>query len=490
MGGGGRVPGMGTVLDGVDRVAGQWLERLVAAHHRRRLTRLGWAQALAPTGVRLWAGGDFAPRPGNELRVHVDGANALPVIAEALSGARSQVHIANWHASPGFRLTREPAGPTLRELLAELAQRVPVRVLLWAGPPAPVFQPTRAMARAAYDGFTAGTDVSCALDARERTMHCHHEKIVIVDGERAFVGGIDLTALAGDRYDSPTHPPDTPLGWHDAAVELTGPVVADIAAHFIHRWGEVTGETLPDPPQPAPTGRVTVQVTRTVPERTYRFAPRGRFSLLEGYLRALHSAREFIYLENQFLWSTDVCAVLIDKLTHPPTEDFRILLVLPARPDSGADTTRGQLAAVLQADAGADRLLATTLIAHHGATSSPLYVHAKIGIVDDRWLTIGSANLNDHSLFNDTELNVTTCDPELARGTRLRLWSEHLQADPGTIDGDPHTVIDHHWRPISSREHARRQAGEPPTHRLALLPAVSRRTERLAGPLRGLLVDG
>jgi hypothetical protein len=90
---------MGTVLDGVDRVAGQWLERLVASHHRRRLTRLGWAQALAPTGARLWAGGDFAPRPGNELRVHVDGANALPVIAEALTGARSQVHIANWHAS-------------------------------------------------------------------------------------------------------------------------------------------------------------------------------------------------------------------------------------------------------------------------------------------------------------------------------------------------------------------------------------------------------
>jgi phosphatidylserine/phosphatidylglycerophosphate/cardiolipin synthase-like enzyme len=378
--------------------------------------------------------------------------------------------------------------------LGGLAQRIPVRVLLWAGPPAPVFQPTRAMARAARDGFTAGTDVACALDARERTMHCHHEKIVIVDGERAFVGGIDLTALAGDRYDSPSHPPDTPLGWHDAAVELTGPVVADIAAHFIHRWGEVTGETLPDPPQPAPTGLVTVQVTRTVPERTYRFAPRGRFSLLEGYLRALGSARAFIYLENQFLWSTEICAVLIDKLVHPPALDFRILLVLPAHPDSGADTTRGQLAALLQADAGADRLLATTLTAHHSdsssVTSSPIYVHAKIGIVDDQWLTIGSANLNDHSLFNDTELNVTTCDPALARETRLRLWAEHLQAEPEEIDGDPHTVIDRFWRPISSRELARRQAGKPPTHRLALLPAVSRRTERLAGPVRGLLVDG
>ena len=81
-----------------------------------------------------------------------------------------------------------------------------------------------------------------------------------------------------------------------------------------------------------------------MPERTYRFAPRGKFSLLEGYLRALRSAREFIYLENQFLWSTEIIA---SWSTSSPIhlEDFRVLLVLPARPDSGADTTRGQLAA-------------------------------------------------------------------------------------------------------------------------------------------------
>ena len=56
-----------------------------------------------------------------------------------------------------------------------------------------------------------------------------------------------------------------------------------------------------------------------------------------------------------------------------------------------------------------------------------MYVHAKIGIVDDAWLTLGSANLNEHSLFNDTEMNVLICDPALARETRLRLWSEHLE---------------------------------------------------------------
>jgi hypothetical protein len=64
---------------------------------------------------------------------------------------------------------------------------------------------------------------------------------------------------------------------------------------------------------------------------------------------------------------------------------------------------------------GAARLLATTIVARSGGLTSPLYVHAKIGIVDDAWLTVGSANLNEHSFFNDTDMNVVTCDPILAR---------------------------------------------------------------------------
>ncbi len=51
----------------------------------------------------------------------------------------------------------------------------------------------------------------------------------------------------------------------------------------------------------------------------------------------------------------------------------------------------------------------------------PDLVHAKVGIVDDAWLTIGSANLNEHSLFNDTEMNLVSHDPAIALETRLRL---------------------------------------------------------------------
>ena len=67
-----------------------------------------------------------------------------------------------------------------------------------------------------------------------------------------------------------------------------------------------------------------------------------------------------------------------------------------------------------EADEHGERFLACTIYASSaGATAAPVYVHAKIGIVDDEWFTLGSANLNDHSLFNDTEVNVVTRDPAL-----------------------------------------------------------------------------
>jgi phosphatidylserine/phosphatidylglycerophosphate/cardiolipin synthase-like enzyme len=106
------------------------------------------------------------------------------------------------------------------------------------------------------------------------------------------------------------------------------------------------------------------------------------------------------------------------------------------------------------------------------------------------WLTVGSANLNEHSLFNDTEVNVVAHDPALARATRLRLWSEHLGRPESELDADPTGVVDDVWRPVSEEQLDRRERGLPLTHRLVRLPHVSRRTGAVRGPLSGLLVDG
>jgi phosphatidylserine/phosphatidylglycerophosphate/cardiolipin synthase-like enzyme len=476
-----------TAVTRADASVGRRIERLVISHHTRRLARLGHGDALA-TPAGGWAGSAAPPRAGNSIDVYVDGAEALPRIADAIESARSSIWLAGWFFTPGFRL-RHDSEQTLRDLLAEAAERIDVRVLAWAGAPLPLFHPDRSEVRAVRDELCEGTSVHVALDARERPMHCHHEKLVIADGEVAFVGGIDLTSFAGDRLDSGGHPERGSFGWHDAAARIRGPAVADVAGHFRLRWAEVTGEELPAPEPPAPAGEVELQIVRTVPERIYRRLPRGEFSILESYLRALRSAQSLVYVENQFLWSPEVVSVLEEKVRHPPNERFRVLAMLPAKPNNGSDDTRGQLGVLAAADDGRGRFLACTL--HQtGGDGRPVYIHAKIAIVDDEWLTLGSANLNGHSLFNDTEMNVVVQDPALAKATRLQLWSEHLERPAAEVDGDPARIIDELWKPLAAEQLERRQRGSALTRKLLLLPHVSRRTDALRGPINGFLVDG
>ena len=481
----------GAPIERLDGLIGDGIEAVLGAHHRRRLRRVGRIGQLdpLPEGL-LWARGDPPPRRGGELEVLVDGGAALPSIAEALAGARSYVHIAGWHIAPDFGLTRDSQAMRLRDLLGELAERVEVRVLLWGGAPLYAFTPSRAAVREVREQLMHGTRVRCVLDTHERPMHCHHEKLVIVDGEVAFVGGIDLTSLGGDRFDTSEHPMRGRLGWHDVSSRVRGPVVADVDAHFVARWQEVTGERVEQAPPPGPAGGVELQVVRTVPEKIYDFAPRGDFRILEAYTRALRSAREIVYLESQFLWSAQVVQILAAKLREPPSDRFRVVVLLPARPNNGADTTRGQLGVLARADKGVGRFVASTVSARTGELGGPLYVHAKVGIVDDCWLTVGSANLNEHSFFNDTEMNVLTCNAAIARETRLRLWAEHLECSIAAVSGEPALVIDELWRPIATEQRERQERGEPPTHRLRELSGVSRRSMALLGPIEGLLVDG
>jgi len=473
----------------VDGRIGELVSTAVESHHRRRLAAAGHRRVLVAPGGG-WATGDPPPRQGCSLEVLIDGAEAIPQMAAELAGASSHVYIAGWHLSPEFCVVRSPTPVILRNLLAELAEMVDVRVLVWAGAPLPLFRPSRSDIRRTMEDLCRGTRISWAVDARERPLHCHHEKTIVVDDRVAFVGGIDLSLESGDRFDTQDHDARAQLGWHDVSTRLEGPAVADVAEHFRMRWREVTGKALEGGATPSDAGEHTVHVVRTIPERVYDAVPRGDFRILESYLRALRGARSLVYLENQFLWSPEIATVLRDKLLEPPSPDFRIVLLLPAKPNTGADDTRGMLAELIEADGGNGRLLACTVYARHGRLVDPVYVHAKVGIVDDEWLTVGSANLNEHSLFNDTEVNVVCRDPELVRATRLRLWAEHLELPPDQVAGDPAEVVDTRWEPVASEQLERRRSRRPLTHRLVRLSGVSARSERLLGPLQGLLVDG
>jgi phosphatidylserine/phosphatidylglycerophosphate/cardiolipin synthase-like enzyme len=475
----------------LDDVAGDAIERSVCAHHRRRLHKRGHARALDPPPGGWADTGSFAPSAGTKLELLVDGANALPRIADAIASASSYVHLAGWFFSPEFRLGHD--GPRLRELLEAAAERVDVRVLAWAGAPLPLFHPDRREVRKVRDALVRRTRISMALDAKERPMHCHHEKLVVVDGEVAFVGGIDLTSFEGQRLDHSDHPPRDTVGWHDACVRLEGPVVADVSAHFLQRWRELADDAPPEPHRPVPrAGGVDAQLVRTVPEHVYEGLPLGEFSIVESYLRGLRSAERFVYLESQFFWSPELVSTVAAKLREPPSDRFRVVVLLPAHPNNGTDDTRGQLGVLVDAakEGGDERRFLACTLYQPGPGGKPVYVHAKVGIVDDLWLTLGSANLNEHSLFNDTEVNVVVRDERPARAARLRLWSEHLERPVGEIEGDPTSVIGELWRPLAMENAEHRRLHDWTPHRLVALPHVSRRTQALRGPLNGLLVDG
>jgi len=180
-------------LNHLDAAIGSALEHSVRAHHRRRLSRRGHARAFDPPPGGWAETGVFGPRAGSQVELLVDGAEVLPRMVDDVRAAKAHVHVTGWFFTPTFRMG--DGGPTLRELLADAAMRVDVRVLAWAGAPLPLFHPDRGEVREMRDELTRGTGIQMQLDSRERPLHCHHEKVVLVDDRVAYVGGVDLTSL-------------------------------------------------------------------------------------------------------------------------------------------------------------------------------------------------------------------------------------------------------------------------------------------------------
>jgi len=465
------------------------LEALVRRRNRRRLAVAGWLAALDAAPGR-WAARGTDPTAGNAVDVLVDGAAALPAIAAAIRSATDHVHLGFWALEHDFALVRDDDHMTLRQLLAEAAERVDVRLLLWGGAPVPVIRPWARDARRALRDVCAGTRVHGALDSTRRWSAACHEKVVVVDGREAFVGGIDPTTLQGDRFDRSGHPDAGRSGWHDVTARLRGPAVADVAAHFADRWRASTGEHLAPAPPPPPAGSSRVQILRTEPARGRRRPGVADFSGLQGHVAALRGARKLIYLESQYLRSVEVLGLLADKLRDPPSADFRVVAVLPHNPQGGYDATHGQLRLLEQADAGSGRFLACSLRTAAPGRRRPVYVHAKVVVVDDEWLSIGSLNLSGHALFNAVEVQLATDDARLARTTRERLWSEHLGLAQAVVSASPpHEVVDRHWRPAADRQLERERAGVPLDARVVRQVAGPPR-QRALGALQTLLLGG
>ena len=207
----------------LDSLIGDGVEAAVKAKHRRRLRRLGWDRRLEP---RRRCGRRATRRraTGCELEVLIDGARRCPRWPARCAARKRYVHITGWHLAPHFELvrasTRERRSGALLAELAETGRRAGAG-LGRARPCPPFTRPARRSPRR-VENLVRGTRIRCETDPREHPFHCHHEKTIVIDGEVAFVGGIDLTDDAGDRFDSQAHDARRRLGWHDVATRCAG----------------------------------------------------------------------------------------------------------------------------------------------------------------------------------------------------------------------------------------------------------------------------
>ncbi|MGY1664669.1 phospholipase D family protein [Geodermatophilus sp. SYSU D00696] len=440
----------------------------------------------AATDLPAWTEGNLAVPL-------VHGTTYFDALVSAVEVLDENDHLffTDWRGDPDEEL--RPGGPTVAELFTEAVRRgVTVRGLVWrshvdwlsfSG------RENRALDREVEDG--GGLVV---LDQRVRRMGSHHQKLVVCRHDQdptqdvAFVGGIDLCHSRRDDAEHRGDPQSIPMAaaygrtppWHDVQLMVRGPAVAALDTVFRERWDDPTDPDEGNPiahvvdrlrrsrmyadrlpprlPPPPPCGPHLVQNLRTYPaiRPRYDFAPDGERSIARGYSKAIKRARRLIYLEDQYMWSGEVAQLFADALTEH--SDLHLVVVVPRVPDQdGALGSRPQYVGRWQAlemcrRAGRDRVHVFDVENHEG---TPVYVHAKVCVVDDVWASVGSDNFNRRSWTHDSELSSavldTTLDPReprdpagtgdgartFARDLRLALAREHTdRAEDGSEDTD------------------------------------------------------
>jgi phosphatidylserine/phosphatidylglycerophosphate/cardiolipin synthase-like enzyme len=487
---------------------------------------------------------------GNEATPLVHGATYFAELRRCVEQLRAGdlVLFTDWRGDPD-ELVAE-GGPNVSQLLSQAAMRgVIVKGLIWRSH-------LDRFAFSEQENRHLGEDIEaaggeCLLDMRVRPGGSHHQKFVVLrhpgrpELDVAFVGGIDLCHSRRDDAWHNGDPQSQPMAkaygprppWHDVQLAVRGPAVADVETVFRERWNDPTPlsrnpiyrlsallrrtDTTPGPlpeqlPPPAARGSRSVQLLRTYPYRWhgYPFAPNGERSVARAYNKVVSRANALIYLEDQYLWSSEIVACFARALIDRPT--LHLIAVLPHHPDQDGRLTlplnlvgRQQAIRDLLA-AGGDRVAFYGIENHAG---TPTYVHAKVCVIDDVWASVGSDNVNRRSWTHDSELSCAVIDdardardPQaldrfghgaraFARNLRLELAREHLDR-AHTDDGDlidPVQMFDAFARSATDLQQwvERGRSGPRPPGRLRpyVHPNLSRPTRMWATPLYRVLAD-
>jgi phosphatidylserine/phosphatidylglycerophosphate/cardiolipin synthase-like enzyme len=488
---------------------------------------------------------------GNRVETLLHGSTYFGRLLEAIRelNAGDRLYFTDWRGDPDQLLSDDPDS-TLEAVLAAAARRgVIIKGLLWRSHLDRLGFSARENRDLGEALNSAGAEV--LLDQRVRLGGSHHQKLVVIRhaghavADVAFVGGIDLchsrrddAEHLGDRQRQAMAPVygDRPP-WHDAQVAIRGPAVGDLEFCFRERWDDgspLSRDPLgmmhdllrhthrkasilpPMPADPLPCGTHAIQVLRTYARRRggYPFAPQGERSVARGFRKAIRRARRLIYLEDQFLWSTEVALTFAAALVASPS--LRLIAVVPRFFDqAGALTLRPNQVGREQAvqvllDAAGDRVAIYDI---ENVAGVPVYVHAKVSVIDDVWASVGSDNFNRRSWSHDSEIACAVVDASLddrdpidpaglgdgarkfARDLRLQLWLEHLGRDgddyQDLLDPDEAFAKFREAALALDRWHLGGRIGERPPGRVRPHPRtqLSRATRLWAEPLYRRVYD-
>jgi phosphatidylserine/phosphatidylglycerophosphate/cardiolipin synthase-like enzyme len=420
------------------------------------------------------------PRAGNKAEVLVDGARTWDCVYDDMQAAKKDIRIATWLCRPNMELVRPAAygvtEPAEREhfrfgqVLDEKAgQGVIARVLLWGMTYTPILN---TWLRKWH--WTPDDRIELMEQDHPLLIGSYHQKTITIDGRIGYCGGMNIKENDWDTIDHPVfdprrNPHRTKKAFrllvrdkkkhtkfpprHDLAVRFEGPVVRDLSMNFTERWNEcvcaqrttLCGRIwiwlrrcldfepahrllpIPEPEIPDdPAGRQLAQIARTT--------PCGEEGILDLYRRAIGNARRYIYIENQYFRSPTLAEDLRNACEKNP-ELHLIALVRPINdgkksffdPSSYWTARTQEIIRQARPTFRLTRLFSVDRDADGGVQYVTVDMHAKVMIVDDEWLTVGSANINERGFKYEAELNAAILDKQTARDLRIRLMAEHLK---------------------------------------------------------------
>lgn len=386
--------------------------------------------------------------------VLVDCADFYRAIHHAISGARRSIFILGWELDSTIRLLRgedekKAVLPSVvLDLLKFKAQEnkdLNIYLLRWDSSIAFIGE-RELMPEYVWSAQTPD-NVHICLDDTIPLGGSQHQKIILVDDEIVFTGGMDI---ARQRWDERAHrlyePERTdaagPYGpYHDVQIMMDGPVVDDFALIARWRWQRAAGyEAAPPSPTNCKNSNAHVKPGPLWPSRfpplltdmdcaISRTIPRMDDTeeiteIRQMYLDLIGTAKEFIYIENQFLTSNEIAQALNQRLHEKP--GLRVLCISSYDPQ-GVMEREGMWAGRIDFKKTLEQgiELARVRILCSGMTDSQgqahyKRIHSKVIVIDDTYLTVGSANINNRSMTLDTEcdLQVMATTPEQARWIR------------------------------------------------------------------------